>query len=357
MGITAIPWMRQRLYRVFASLHWLWIPAFALAIIHIPKCMHPTIVPVTLLILDRLVFTSGCTGGKVAGGSPVVATGVRVSDDVLALLIPVGSSSSRESLSKKAIDEELSKLYTPGRFVSITIPQISLISHPFSIASYSLENHTVVILIRALGGWTQELLNRCTPEGTAISLRLAGPYSSPALGVISSNAGSGKLQEGGHAKQRTIIAGGVGLSKYLMGPNPKVTRAPLPQIMDPMDESKPALTSKEEKNKGEIHNGSFEGPERRVWLCKDPKEYQAYLYFGGNLAGWEIFGKSLSKLNLSEPGSFPPSFPLFEQRLVCVFLVLSSSFLIHINFYCFHWSFDFIQLTPNLNAIICRCHL
>ncbi|KAI9149710.1 Ferric reductase like transmembrane component [Blastocladiella emersonii ATCC 22665] len=306
IGLSSVYLVRRKQFKIFAWIHWLWMPACAFAILHIGAFTWPMLPPMALFIIDRIACLWGAGAGH-AGAVTSIATAVRVSDDVVALLIPVGPARD-ENQPMSQLDVDLANTYQPGRYLSLSFPlEVSPASHPFSIAAYSPKNRTVSIMIRALGPWTKRLYAMGTVEGAAVSLRVAGPFSHSALAhdhLAAEAAGQdayGAAEKGvplGH--RRTLIAGGVGISKYA-----KVV---------PVDDSYGG------KGKLDVVASSTTvaaaGNDRQIWLCKDEAELVMYASLGTDLAGWEVYSrKGFASVVPENKTAVRSTYPLFAQRV------------------------------------------
>ena len=91
--------------------------------------------------------------------------------------------------------------YNAGQFVQIALPDINILAfHPFSIASAPYES-TVTMYVRALGGWTQKLLELAEKKDQ-VSLMMEGPY-----GSLSMDANNGNRYQ-----MALCVCGGIGVT-------------------------------------------------------------------------------------------------------------------------------------------------
>ncbi|ORZ37496.1 hypothetical protein BCR44DRAFT_1483970 [Catenaria anguillulae PL171] len=214
LAITSHFRIRRPAYPVFAMFHWLWIPFMIFSILHITSYFMVLVPPLFLYIIDRLACLFGTHMGAF-GGSTITVTAVRISDESFALLIPVGPIACN-TFDQDKLDAQLAQMYTPGRFMclaSATEAPGVFPSHPFSIAAYSVPNRTVVIMVRALGPWTKQVHAQATAQGAPIRLRISGPYS---VSAVAHRDG---------ASTQVLVAGGIGISKYLGAGNSEVMQA------------------------------------------------------------------------------------------------------------------------------------
>ncbi|KAJ3365516.1 hypothetical protein GGF31_008541 [Allomyces arbusculus] len=162
-------------------------------------------------------------------------------------------------------------MYAPGRFLCLAAPNVHVApSHPFSIAAYSVPNRTAVVMIRAVGPFSRALHAIATLEGAPVLLRVSPPQSVPVLHAPQelSNADTIKkataddvaAELGARVSQarQIVVAGGIGVSKYLAGP---------------FDDTESVVDT------------------LKVWLCKSPAEFHMYQALGANLAGWDVYCK------------------------------------------------------------------
>ncbi|KAI9224260.1 hypothetical protein BC828DRAFT_130583 [Blastocladiella britannica] len=321
MAVSSIPAFRRRFFTVFAMLHRLWPLFVGSAIVHIPSFAWPTIPALALYIIDRVACLWTATPGA-AGAATVTTTAVRVNDDVVALLIPVGPARG-STVDSGELDNVLLHMYTPGRFLSLSYPMDAInVTHPFSIAAYSAPNRTVSVMIRAVGSWTRKLHSFATKDGAAVELRVEGPFSMPAMHVDSHWAATGS--DAVTDNNLTVIAGGVGISKYLMHPT------------NPLLESSDSLASIQKPTASEritdtaVESSGSLSTVRKLWLCKDDTEMAMYLALGADLSDWAAFSSHGFARILEETG-IHEKYPLFEQYNVSVPLQRSARLLMFLT--------------------------
>ncbi|KNE61305.1 hypothetical protein AMAG_07049 [Allomyces macrogynus ATCC 38327] len=273
MAVTALYQVRRSHYSLFAIFHWHWIPFALCCILHVPQDAMVILPALALYLIDRLLLISGAGTGFL-GGARVTATAIRVSDDVVVLLIPVGPSRADSTAGTDSeLDTTLSTMYAPGRFLCLASPNVRVTpAHPFSIAAYSAPNRTAVVMIRALGPFTKALHAIATLEGSPVPLRVSPPQSAPVLHVpqefgaadtvekVTADNAAAALGARVSPARRIVVAGGIGVSKYLAGPFNDA-------------ESTSAETV------------------RKIWLCKSPIEFHMYQALGANLSGWDVYCK------------------------------------------------------------------
>ncbi|ORZ37486.1 hypothetical protein BCR44DRAFT_1430317 [Catenaria anguillulae PL171] len=345
--------------------HWLWPFALAFCILHIVAFAWPMIPPLALYIVDRIACLWGAGAGP-AGAVTSVATAIRVSDSVVALLIP-GRSWSRAAKcaqfsrrsnrlvvqvqcgqhhlgsahlarSRHSLDRNGPRphQHLPARPVPVTLFPVDLTvpaSHPFSIATYSPRNRTVTIMIRALGPWSNKLHAMSSEEGSPITLRVAGPFSYPALhtdswfdGPSSMSANSKTVDssqdiesQASTRPSRVLVAGGVGLSKFmtLRVPEAADSVADLENSSgDSLKKSKKPLATPESiKLNHDREGGSMDEGTRKIWLCKDAKELAMYQALGADLTGWQIYSKNGFDAVATGSTGVRSSYPLFSQMV------------------------------------------
>ncbi|KAI9149775.1 Ferric reductase like transmembrane component [Blastocladiella emersonii ATCC 22665] len=374
---ASIPWIRRKSYLIFTVFHATWPVLLVASIMHATTYMQPLLPPLALFIIDRLACLYG-TGSGPSGASPAVATAVRVTDDLTALLIPVGplpSSSSPDKNDEKnhltsnthlsALDQDLIDMYQPGRFLSvgITTSLRSYVAHPFSIAAYSPANRTVTLMVRALGPFTRELHALASPEGEAVSVRVKGPFSMPVY--PRRNAGEDAYAptdaEIGESRKATttVVAGGVGLSKYVHSAT--VSPATLKHFASVNSIKKDAA---EIDGDEEVSSSSSDaatavqatatngGGLRKLWLCKHPAEMAMYAAVGADLTGWEVYCKQPSN---AAAGVVRTSYPLFAQKVAAPLSTLARVFLyvLFVGLYLATYFVSRIMLSVPANAKYC----
>ncbi|KAF9362281.1 hypothetical protein BGX34_006488 [Mortierella sp. NVP85] len=157
LGVTAIPQVRRSCYLLFITTHRVFTVIMLLAaIMHFPYYMlwYYFLPSVCLYLADRFVpkFIQSCS----------IARQVECSFDKDADILTVVLH-SRNPL-------EPLKPYYPGDYVSLEIPEVSTICHPFTIASYWAEDpYSMTLYIRSFQetktSWTGALANMCQEKG------------------------------------------------------------------------------------------------------------------------------------------------------------------------------------------------
>ncbi|KAG0198611.1 hypothetical protein BGX33_012216 [Mortierella sp. NVP41] len=153
LGITAIPQVRRSCYLLFITLHRVFtVVTFIGTLMHFPYYMiwYYVLPSVCLYLADRFVpkFIQSCAI------SPDAVCSFDKEADILTVVL-----TSRDRL-------EPLKPYYPGDYVNLEFPELSMIYHPFTIASYWAEDpYTMTIYVRTFQetktSWTGALAGLC----------------------------------------------------------------------------------------------------------------------------------------------------------------------------------------------------
>ncbi|KAK3815655.1 MAG: hypothetical protein J3R72DRAFT_461504 [Linnemannia gamsii] len=153
LGITAIPQVRRSCYLLFITLHRVFtVITFVGTLMHFPYYMiwYYVLPSVCLYLADRFVpkFIQSCAI------SPDAICSFDKDADILTVVLV-----SRDRL-------EPLKPYYPGDYVNLEFPELSMIYHPFTIASYWAEDpYSMTIYVRTFQetktSWTGALAGLC----------------------------------------------------------------------------------------------------------------------------------------------------------------------------------------------------
>ncbi|KFH71371.1 hypothetical protein MVEG_01670 [Podila verticillata NRRL 6337] len=160
LGLGAIPWVRRRFYLVFLSTHRFFTAVFFIGMItHFPSPMLwyyllPTIV---LFLVDRFV--------------PKIMQARTLEPEATCTF-----NSDADIMRMTFVSHEPIKPYYPGDYISVQIPAISTVYHPFTIASYWPEDpYTMTLYIRTFEdsklSWTCALARLCGNEDKRIRVK------------------------------------------------------------------------------------------------------------------------------------------------------------------------------------------
>ncbi|KAG9061580.1 ferric/cupric-chelate reductase [Linnemannia hyalina] len=172
LGITAIPQVRRSCYLLFITLHRVFtVITFVGTLMHFPYYMiwYYVLPSVCLYLADRFVpkFIQSCAI------SPEAICSFDKEADILTIVL----------VSKDRL--EPLKPYYPGDYVNIEFPEISMIYHPFTIASYWAEDpYSMTIYVRTFQetktSWTGALATLCedatTEEPMVLKARVDGVF-------------------------------------------------------------------------------------------------------------------------------------------------------------------------------------
>lgn len=163
LGITAIPQVRRSCYLLFITAHRLFtVITFVGTLMHFPYYMlwYYVLPSMCLYIADRFVpkFIQSCSI------APEIACSFNKDADILTVVL----------VSKNRL--EPLKPYYPGDYVNLEIPELSLIYHPFTIASYWAEDpYSMTIYVRTFQetktSWTGALATLCGESEAPVLVR------------------------------------------------------------------------------------------------------------------------------------------------------------------------------------------
>ncbi|KAK5815694.1 hypothetical protein F5H01DRAFT_193485 [Linnemannia elongata] len=182
LGITAIPQVRRSCYLLFITLHRVFtVITFLGTLMHFPYYMiwYYVLPSVCLYLADRFVpkFIQSCAI------SPDAICSFDKEADILTIVL----------VSKDRL--EPLKPYYPGDYVNIEFPEISMIYHPFTIASYWAEDpYSMTIYVRTFQetktSWTGALARLCedatTDEPVVLKARVDGVFGDRTHDYLSS---------------------------------------------------------------------------------------------------------------------------------------------------------------------------
>ncbi|KAF9944275.1 ferric/cupric-chelate reductase, partial [Modicella reniformis] len=160
LGIGAIPQIRRRCYPLFMSTHRFFTTVFFVGMIaHYPSPMLwyyllPTII---LFLVDRFVPKMM----RARTVMPEATCSLNADADIVRMIFT---------------SPEPMKPYYPGDYITVQIPKIGTLYHPFTIASYWPEDpYSMTLYIRTFRdsklSWTGELATRCGKDDKRIRVR------------------------------------------------------------------------------------------------------------------------------------------------------------------------------------------
>ncbi|RDD42245.1 NADPH oxidase 5 [Trichoplax sp. H2] len=142
MIICSMPFVRRKGYfQVFYWTHLLFVPWFALLIIHCPNFWHWFIVPGSIYVLER-IYRSKFVKLARYGRTYIIA----------ANMLP-------SKVTHLVINRPSNFHFQPGDYAFLQIPAIAKYAewHPFTISSAPEQKHTLWFHVRSVGTWTTRL--------------------------------------------------------------------------------------------------------------------------------------------------------------------------------------------------------
>ncbi|KAF9421344.1 ferric/cupric-chelate reductase [Podila epigama] len=160
LGLGAIPWVRRRYYLFFLSTHRFFTAVFFIGMVtHFPNPMlwYYLLPSIILFLVDR--FVPKIIQARTV--QPEVTCTFNSDADIMRLIVT---------------SPEPMKPYYPGDYITIQIPKIGTVYHPFTIASYWPEDpYSMTLYIRTFEdsklSWTCNLARLCGNEDKRIRVK------------------------------------------------------------------------------------------------------------------------------------------------------------------------------------------
>ena len=197
IAATTLNYIRRHHYSIFYMTHVLAAPTvLVMVILHWRRSV--------LYMAPSLLYYA-------ATSAPMLTEGVVKSRDAGVKIISIKYIASKErhkgrpcvSLTMAASDEAI-LCYKPGQYVKLLAPEISSISHPFTINRVPGNLRELRIIFRAAGPFTQELAHRLTSGSKLPPIRIDCFYGN-------ANRTSQLLKH----EVAVLVAGGIGITPYL----------------------------------------------------------------------------------------------------------------------------------------------
>lgn len=158
--MASIPQVRRQLYRVFMTVHRVMTVIFILGtIVHFPYCMlwYYLLPSVVLFLVDRFV--------------PKMMQRRSVLPEATCTL-----NADADIVRMTFTSPEPMKPYYPGDYILVEIPEIGMLYHPFTIASYWPEDpYSITLFIRTYeeskGSWTGKLAKLCGSDDKKVRVK------------------------------------------------------------------------------------------------------------------------------------------------------------------------------------------
>ena len=197
IGATTFDYVRRHYYRAFYMVHVLAAPiALIMVILHWRRSV--------LYMAPSLLYYA-------ATSAPVLTERAVKSRDVGVKIVSVKYIASRErhrarpcvSLTLAASNEAI-RCYEPGQYVKLLAPEISRISHPFTINQVPGKLHELRAIFRATGTFTHQLSRRLTSGSKLPIIRIGGFYGH-----------TNRVDQVLKHDTVVLVAGGIGITPYL----------------------------------------------------------------------------------------------------------------------------------------------
>ncbi|KAF9328881.1 hypothetical protein BG006_008010 [Podila minutissima] len=160
LAVASIPQVRRMFYRVFMAVHRVMTVIFILStIVHFPYYMlwYYLLPSVVLFLVDRFV--------------PKIMQRRSVLPEATCTL-----NADADIVRMTFTSPEPMKPYYPGDYILVEIPEIGMLYHPFTIASYWPEDpHSITLFIRTYeeskGSWTGKLAKLCGSDDKKVRVK------------------------------------------------------------------------------------------------------------------------------------------------------------------------------------------
>jgi predicted ferric reductase len=189
--------IRRQYYKVFYMTHVLAAPTVLLmAILHwrrsilymAPSLLYYAATSIPMLT-ERLIKRRNRVGVKIVSVKYIASRDIKARPCV--------------SLTLAASDEALMS-FQPGQYVKLLAPEISNISHPFTINRVPGKLHELRIIFRATGSFTQQLATRLTSGSKLPMIQIDGFYGN-----------DNRVEQMLNHDSCVLVAGGIGITPYL----------------------------------------------------------------------------------------------------------------------------------------------
>ena len=202
------PLIRQTFYEAFKVLHWIFVAFFLLGSnLHDYNTFFFVQPSVVLMVVDFLArkhswlyaYASSAASGESAAATTTDARTtvitLEASGTLCELKLPIPDTWSPCMMTNENENE-------PGLHVYLTVPAIARWqSHAYSISTINPKEGTFSIHCKALGSWSEALVDLDREENDPLALGIEGPYASPALHATVLRA-----------RHCVFLAGGVGIT-------------------------------------------------------------------------------------------------------------------------------------------------
>lgn len=197
IAATTFNYVRRHYYRAFYLTHVLAAPTVILmAILHWQRSV--------LYIAPSLLYYA-------ATSAPTLTERVVKSRDVGVKIVSVKYIASRDGHNSRpcvaltvAASDDATLSYAAGQYVKLQAPEISSISHPFTINKVPGKLREMRIIFRATGRFTHDLAHRLTSGSRLPVIRIDGFYGN-----------TNRVQELLKHDVSVLVAGGIGITPYL----------------------------------------------------------------------------------------------------------------------------------------------
>lgn len=163
VAATSLPWIRRRMYETFYYTHQLFVLCVVFAVLHWVTIIWWLLPTLVVYLISRSISSANAL-------SPVpVQSCVRISDDIVKIVITRSTQRGGQ--------------FSIGQFVYLNVPSVSRLQwHAFTIASSPRTSATTLtILIKALGDWTDDLMEhvaQCEQQQIQPMVYMDGYYGS-----------------------------------------------------------------------------------------------------------------------------------------------------------------------------------
>jgi len=197
IAATTFNYVRRHHYRIFYMTHVMAAPTvLIMVILHWRRSV--------LYMAPSLLYYA-------ATSAPILSERAVKSRDVGVKIVSVKYIASRDRHKARpcvsltvAASDEATLSYEPGQYVKLLAPDISAISHPFTINRVPGKLHELRIIFRATGAFTHQLSHGLTSGSKLPTLRIDGFYGN-----------TNRVDQVLKHDVAVMVAGGIGITPYL----------------------------------------------------------------------------------------------------------------------------------------------
>lgn len=197
IGATTFNYVRRQYYRIFYMVH---------------VMAAPTVIIMVMLHWRRSVlYIAPSILYYAATSAPVLMERAVKRRDAGVKIVSVKYISSKDRHKSRpcvaltvASSDEANQSYVPGQYIKLWAPEISSISHPFTINEVPGKPHELRVIFRATGPFTHQLCHRLTSGSKLPVIHVDGFYGN-----------TNRVDQVLKHDVAVMVAGGIGITPYL----------------------------------------------------------------------------------------------------------------------------------------------